>query len=384
MIHAYVDESGSTGPNLFDPIQPVFYTGTLISLFDFDKEYPDLLRRIAESTGRQSFHANELGVDIIRPHLPALQSIIKKRNLRFYLGRVVKRDLILAKFVDTLFDPHENRAAPWHCYWLLPMRFLLLIKLNAIADEGARSVFWSALMDDDETSAIAKLKSSIQLVLQQVPRLPDRRSREIIGGSLQWAFENPEAIGFFAETKQNRIPHYPNLVAFPEMLAAIERQSDYHKQTVFEIKHDRQSEVQNVLIDWHKMISDAGDGEIEIFGTRRKFRSVPDSTFVISRSCDSSGIQLVDLMLWLQRQVNERHLRCPVVSAFLCRAYRNAEFFDLSMEYTIKKCEEELGAAYAAPFGDADEERALSLLERIEANRREGMRSFAERKVAKL
>ena len=377
MIHCYIDESGNTGANLFDPIQPNFYSGAAITTFDFDKKYPDLLRNIAVSHGKEFFHANEIGLHGLKPHLKTIQSVIKRDNLRFHLARIIKKDLALAKFFDTFFDPHENRASPYHVYWALPLRFLLMIKLDRIVSDDARKMFWSALMDGDEKRATSNFKASIKLVQAALPEIHDDRSREIIKEALVWAHDNFEAIGFYSKIKRYKIPHYPNLVAFPEMLAAFERQADYHDQIVTEVKHDRQSEVEPVLRDWHEMISQASDGEISVFGRKHKVRAVPQSTFVISNSKDSAGIQLVDLILWLRRQKMEKNLTDPDVDAFLNRVDRQSEIFDLSMQYTIQKCKEDFAEIYAAPFAEKDEARALKLLKDIEQRRQEGISKYA-------
>jgi hypothetical protein len=136
MVHCYIDESGNTGGNLFDPTQPHFYSGALIANFDFDAKHPLVMQNIARACGQEDFHANAIGLERLRPHLAGVQSLIKRENLRFYIGRVEKRHLALAKFFDVFFDPAENRAAPWHIYNSIQMRFLLLFNLNPIVSDG--------------------------------------------------------------------------------------------------------------------------------------------------------------------------------------------------------------------------------------------------------
>ena len=49
-LFAYTDESGNTGQNLFDPAQPYFFTGTLLTKADVDVEgvklHSELLARL--------------------------------------------------------------------------------------------------------------------------------------------------------------------------------------------------------------------------------------------------------------------------------------------------------------------------------------------------
>lgn len=61
-MYFYIDESGQTGGNLFDPAQPVFYYGMLSSKFDIDSFAVDRLKRIRNSLKVPRLHAAELGV----------------------------------------------------------------------------------------------------------------------------------------------------------------------------------------------------------------------------------------------------------------------------------------------------------------------------------
>lgn len=383
VIHCYMDESGNTGGNLFDPAQPFFYVGAVIATFDFDKKYPSILRDIARAGGQEDFHANALGMEKLRPHLPALQALIKRENIRFYIARVEKSHLVLAKFIDVFLDPYENRAAPWHVYNTIEMRFLMMFNLNSIVSEEARMLFWAALMDGNESDAIENLRKSIALVRAELASCPEQRTREIIGQALEWAQSNLEAIRFFSKSKRYRVPHFPNLVAFPEMLAAFDQVAEYHSQVVGEIKHDRQCEVEAVLRDWHKLFANASDEMINIFGEARKLRVVPESSFVIASSKDSAGIQLIDLVLWLERQRLEGRGIPEETKALLGRVERNAEFFDMSVAYTRKRCEELSAQICAVPMGPAEEARGRAWLADIEGRRQAAMRGYAGIKAAK-
>ncbi len=383
MVRCYIDESGNTGGNLIDPTQPYFYSGALIANFDCDAKHPLVMRDIAYACGQQDFHANAIGMERLRPHLSSLQSLIECENLRFYIGRVEKRHLALAKFFDVFFDPAENRAAPWHIYNSIQMRFLMLFNLNPIVSDDTREVFWAALMDGNEVSATEKFKRAIALVEAGLPRLTDERSRKIVGDALAWARDNGEAMQFFSKSKRHRIPHFPNLAAFPDMLAAFDRVAEYHHSSVKEIKHDRQCEVETVLRAWHQLIANARDGEIDVFGERLKIRAVPESSFVIASSKDSAGIQLIDLVLWVKRQQLEKRTLPNEAAAFLDRVERNAEFFDMSMAYTKKRCIELNQQILALPFGPKEESRGLAFLSKIEEGRQVSMRNYAAAKTAR-
>lgn len=68
-MFAYVDESGNTGPNLFDPNQPIYMTGAMMVREDFDQQHGQRIAQIAASIGAEEHHGNELGVGGILPTL---------------------------------------------------------------------------------------------------------------------------------------------------------------------------------------------------------------------------------------------------------------------------------------------------------------------------
>ena len=61
-MHAYIDESGNTGFNLFDPAQPYFLNVAMSSPVDFDKIFQERVKHIAHSAGVEYLHASEMGV----------------------------------------------------------------------------------------------------------------------------------------------------------------------------------------------------------------------------------------------------------------------------------------------------------------------------------
>jgi hypothetical protein len=61
-VYIYVDESGNTGKNIFDPKQADYYTAALVTKGDFDVVYTERVRAIASKVGEISVHASELGL----------------------------------------------------------------------------------------------------------------------------------------------------------------------------------------------------------------------------------------------------------------------------------------------------------------------------------
>lgn len=61
-MYCYVDESGNTGANLFDPAQPVRYYGLITSKTNLDVTAEPLLLAARAKLDVKRLHANELGI----------------------------------------------------------------------------------------------------------------------------------------------------------------------------------------------------------------------------------------------------------------------------------------------------------------------------------
>lgn len=61
-MFAYVDETGNTGKNIFDPDQPDFFTGALITKTNFDVLHGKTLQSISKRAGVAALHASVVGM----------------------------------------------------------------------------------------------------------------------------------------------------------------------------------------------------------------------------------------------------------------------------------------------------------------------------------
>jgi len=146
-MYAYVDETGNTGPNLFDKAQPIFTTGALITKVDFDVLYTSHIRRLAQQLGSDQIHANQLGLSELEKIAFNLLKILKKADARFCLARVEKAYLASTKIFDTIFDSAENLAVPWTVYNLKPLRLVLMFRVATLLDEELAGQFWKSIMN---------------------------------------------------------------------------------------------------------------------------------------------------------------------------------------------------------------------------------------------
>jgi hypothetical protein len=171
-MYAYIDETGNTGPNLFDQSQPIFASAALITRGNFDILYASRIRASAHQIGSDQLHANLLGVSRIEQIALDLLAVLKKSDSRFFFSRVEKPFLALTKMFDTIFDATENIAVPWHVYNLRPIRILLVFKMAQILTEEVAAQFWSSLMERNKDRSYAQFVGSLRGLLREVTRLP--------------------------------------------------------------------------------------------------------------------------------------------------------------------------------------------------------------------
>lgn len=383
-MYAYVDETGNTGSNIFDPEQPVFMTAALITKTNFDIVHKKDIKCISRTIGEDVLHANVVGIERIEQIAGDLLNLFKRCDARFFVSRIEKRYLAATKFVDTLFDSFENKAVPWHVYNMRPMRLLLVFKVASILTEDTAKKFWSSILEKRESRAYEIYLESLQELKEYIAELPDQRSRQLITDAIDWATENPESIYIHTNSKAARLGHLPNLAAFPNLLDGIEQRSKLWKRKVIEIVHDRQSQFEGTLRDWHDLFRNAAPDVITwTMGEKYTLRRVEGSDFRISSAQESAGIQAVDTVLWLFKRVIEEqplgYRSARLMNHVFKRAYQN----DLSFESVGRWLEEFFADLYEKPFTEEHQVRAEEFARFAEQRRQEQMLQYAQEKLEK-
>ena len=378
---AYIDETGNTGANLFDPNQPIFMTAALMTQTNFDVLYKGKLKRLAKKLGVEEIHANELGLEKIDEIALDILGIFEKAIPRFFMSRIIKIDHAVIKLVDTIFDSGENLSVPWHAYNLKPLRLLLVLKIVYLLDEEIVKIFWESLMERNIERAYNKFQEVLSKLLPRIDILPDERSRELIREAMQWALDNPEAIHLHLIRKQ-KDGHLPNLAAFPSLLSGIEKTSKYWKRPVREIKHDRQSQFEATLKEWHEITSNASPEPLNLpLGEKLVLRSVFGSKFIISSAAESAGIQIIDIILWLLKKaynVEPLPHNCVDLIKYVSR---RGEEHEVSLESISGYLSKFMPQLEAAPISEEQMAKAHELLGLVEENRQEKMLQYSEQKL---
>jgi hypothetical protein len=375
-IFAYVDESGNTGKNIFDQAQPNFYTAALLSKGNFDALYTERIRAVARKVGSETIHANELGLDRLETIADDLYALLESSKAHFFLCRVEKRYLLAAKMFDVLFDSGENAAVAWHNYNLRPLKIILAFKLAELIDDHTAREFWKCLLLPSEEDSRKMLPTICEALKSRLSILPDERSRQILGDGLDWIIKHPETIHIATEQKIAKQGHFPNLVAFANLLSGLQHFSKQWKKKVACIIHDQQSEFGSMLQSWHAMFSNAAPDVIEWAGESYSIQMVPGSQFMIKSDDESTGIQMADVALWLYGQAlkgKDIPTRCKsILDLVLVRGWHNDFSFAGVHDSIIEKWGDVL-------FGPVDQEKleaAQTLVEKAEKARLTSMAQY--------
>lgn len=299
-MYAYIDETGNTGTNLFDPVQTNFLNAAMLCKFDFDSVFRDRVRKIAQNAGVNYLHGNVLGTEGIESIAGSIIELIEFSEVCFCFAIAKKQDIAYMKFFDAIFDPGENQAASFHTYNISSLRFLLLLKFVHIVEEEDATHFWEAMMSRPSPEAERKAVSAIENTIQRIHKLSDARSKQLIGDTLLWAKCNIAEFSIWTKRKQIRYGHLPNIFTFPALLAHMDDIGTRLGCRIDKITHDQQSQFGQTLLDWHALFEGFDEPKrIFHFGdTRINFADIRDSTFEMVDSRESPGLQIIDIVAW--------------------------------------------------------------------------------------
>jgi hypothetical protein len=376
-VYFYVDESGHTGPNLFDPAQPVLYYGVLSSPRNVDAlALPDVLR-LRNAFGVERLHASELQAEQFEALGPSLSSLQKRLDLRFDIYEVHKRDHAIIAFFDQIFDCHMNPAVAWHHYWT-PMRYFLLLNLATLFDEALGRKAWEARISLDGATAVAEI---CQTLIDRLPGLRDARTRSVLGQALRWAADHPAALSYNAGSGAAAKSIMPNVIGFQSVMFRIAGRVRTLKPSKVSITVDRQSQ-----------FNPAQRSLAEVYGRARgntlpmgpgmpivDFRGMPDCPITIAGGADSPGLEITDVCLWaFRRAVEGRDV--PDALAPVCKRLSSRTDTD---EVSLRALEKRWGDHFSAMPEPTEEQlaKARALLELAEQRRRDAMRAADGRKT---
>ena len=305
-MHFYVDESGHTGPNLFDRNQPILYYGVLSSRVNLDVLVESRLASQRRLLGVTRLHAAELGVGRLVEVAPAIVRLVKQYDIRFDVYRVAKPDHAIICFFDQVFDHAVNQAITWTGYWT-PIRYVLLLKLASLFDEDLARLAWDARITPNDDIALPGMQKVCCELRKRIERLPDQRSRQLIGDALAWAEANPEEISYNVASKKDMLHVTPNVIGFQSVMHGIAARIKAAGIQASRIVVDQQSQfnkAQRTLSEFYQSVrgfkAPMGPGLPAMDHT-----NVPTVPIEFSSSTNSAGLELADVHLWIFKRAME-------------------------------------------------------------------------------
>lgn len=317
----YVDESGHTGPNLFDVAQPMLYYGVLSSRLNLDVVAEPSLASMRQSLQVPRLHAAELGVGRLVDISSGLVKLAKRLEMRFDIYRVAKPDHAIICFFDQVFDQGMNPAVTWTGYWT-PLRYVLLLKLASLFDEELARMAWAARIEPKDQIALPLMQAVCVELRSRVHALPDARTRQLVTDALTWAEKNAAELSYNVASKKDMLQITPNVIGFQSVMHGIAARIKLTGRQASRIVVDQQSQfnkAQKTLAEFYQnargLKASMGPGMPEVDHSK-----MPRAPIEFSSSVGSAGLELTDIHLWIFRRVMEG-VRLPPELASLVRLH---------------------------------------------------------------
>lgn len=333
-MYFYVDESGHTGPNLFDADQPTLYYGVLSCRVDIDTVAEPQMVAMRRMAGVERLHANKLGNGGLLHILDALLALQHDTGFQFDLYRVKKPDHAIICFFDQVFDSGMNPAMTWTGYWT-PLRYVLLFKVAHLFDEALSKAAWEARISTNSDAAAELLRGICRSLLERINEIPDARSREVIGDTLTWAINNTQELGYNARTDAERLAVMPNIIGFQSVMHGIMLRIEESGVKATSIIVDQQSQFNKAQRTLAEFYASTASRDIEWkLGPglpTMDLKKMPDVPLSFTSSKNSEGLELVDIHLWVFKRIMEGKEIAPELTAIAAAQMHDGRTDEISL-----------------------------------------------------
>lgn len=305
-MYFFIDESGHTGPNLFDESQPMLYYGVLSSSLNIDVVGASAVQRMRKTLSVPRLHAAELGNGGLVSIASELGKLQRALDLRFDLYRVAKPDHAIICFFDQVFDQGLNPAMTWTGYWT-PLRYMLLLKVASLFDEELAKKAWEARLEANDTKSEKLVSDVCDELRGRLHQLPDARSRELLGDSLAWASKHPGELSYNAKTKHDKLSVMPNVIGFQFVILGIASRLRKCNRKAARVVVDQQTQFNRAQKNLHDYYIAASKVKLETGPglPLADFTGIPDRPIEFLAGTKSYGLELVDVYLWIFKRLME-------------------------------------------------------------------------------
>jgi hypothetical protein len=298
---AYTDESGNSGSHLFDPNQPEFWTGTLVTPPSFETVAAPVVAECLAVVGQHELHGNALGLSGIDKIGDRLGRLFAKTDSRFLFTKIDKVHFAATKFADTLLDSGPNKALSLFQYGPSATRLPLAVQLIQLLERDDLVRWWKAFEQNDGAAFSEMMKIPLgRLESLHEDKIYDDRTVQLLRDALTWGMAHPKQL---LEGGYHPL-HAPNVVA---ITLIVDMLHTLHEQTgarVVKFIHDEQ----NQFIKHLRLVHDHSKrfqlDTSNICNPLPVIRGVLtfDCNLESAQSNNRVGLQLIDVVLWLVRR----------------------------------------------------------------------------------
>ncbi len=332
-MYFYIDESGHTGPDIFNTDQPRLYYGLLSSHTDLDGLDIEPVGSLRLNAKGNRLHANEEGNRGLLSVSRELGQISRAAGLRFDLFQIAKPDIAIISFFDQVFDQGLNPAVPWVGYWT-PVRFVLLSKVASLFDEELARRAWETRLERNSNKVNRQLQRLCRDLKARSVRLQDERSRQVVGDALEWAQNHPDRLSYGPSNKSERLAAMPNVFGLQAVLNGISTLLEQQDVSAARIVVDRQSQfnrAQQSLLEFYQAVKPATISP----GVRlpaMNLQHLPEIPLEFLAGNESLGLELTDAYLWMYRRAREGHELPRELQKLLVEVAQEGSFHEISLE----------------------------------------------------
>lgn len=298
---AYTDESGNSGSHLFDPNQPEFWTGTLVTPPNFEAIAAPVVAECLAVLGQHELHGNALGLSGIDKIGDKLGKLFAKTDSKFLFTKIDKVHFAATKFADTVLDSGTNQAMSLVQYGPPATRLPLAVQLIQLLEKDDLVQWWKAFEQNDGAAFSEMMKTPLErLELLHKEKVYDDRTVQLLRDALTWGMAHPIQL---MEGGYHPL-HSPNVVA---ITLIVDMLHTLHEQTgtrVVKFIHDEQNQFMKHLKLMHDHSKQFQLDTSNVCNPLPVVRGALtfDCNLESAQSHDRVGLQLIDAVLWLVRR----------------------------------------------------------------------------------
>ncbi len=296
-MYIYSDESGNTGKNIFDE-QEYFFQGAILSETDIAAQVCPVVKKYTKDLSVSRLHSKDLPQELVVEIGHSLLDQLEKVNWIFHNCSIHKPYLVPTKFVDTVFDPFENKAVPRMWYYHEMFRHSLCLFFDDIFSNSDKEIFWKNYLTNN-SNGMKEFIAAIICIIE--PLSLDPRLKQVVLDALFFASKYPDELTLMAHnSKKAYKPHTPNMVGFSSLIHAVHKFCKKHNLKPTAFYHDQQPEFGKLMSEYHVDFGKARFVENDTgFPEELEYTNYDLGEFYLSSSKESCPLQAVDIFLWL-------------------------------------------------------------------------------------